>query len=120
MQEKEVTINDATLVWWFIFWRTFVVMFLLEIVGRFIGMMAGGSTLIESLVGWGVLILGIFFTVLFTRQAINRNYKSKAGSFRLTAQLLDEKVVADSSVQTAARAEETAQTAASADGYMNK
>ncbi len=79
MQEKNISMEDAFQVWWFIFWRTIltilVITFILSIIVKFTKLNVGG-------IGNAItLIVSILAQVFYIKSAINRNYKN----FRLSA-----------------------------------
>lgn len=91
MKETDFTLNNATLVWWFIFWRVFLIAIGFEIVMQIFSGVIANSVLLTSLADWGVLLATVLVTIIFTQKAVNRDYRSKSnGSFRLAALELPE------------------------------
>lgn len=82
MQEKQLSIEDAFQVWWFVMWRTgltlLVVFFVLNMTARFIDPQMGISQIV---INGLALIISIVVQVWFLKSAINRNYNG----FRLSA-----------------------------------
>ena len=82
MEEKKVSLEDAFQVWWFIFWRTLLVIMGVNIVISLIIHFSEIS--LGGLEGTISLIISIIAQVFFIKSAINKNYKN----FRLSANLL--------------------------------
>jgi len=86
MSEKEFSLDNAMLVWWFITWRTVLVFFAINIVSAVFETILGPESFFGSMSGWIAIILMILTQVIFIRMAVNREYKSKKnGNFRLSA-----------------------------------
>jgi len=82
MEEKKVSLEDAFQIWWFIFWRTLLVIIgvniIINLIIHFSEISLGG---LEKTIS---LIVSIIAQVFFIKSAINKNYKD----FRLSANLL--------------------------------
>ncbi len=86
MPEKIFSWNDAALVWWFITWRSAVVMVTLTIAVSFIAAYVNVSNLIADLLEWGLIFVGVTLQIFFIKIAINRTYRDfKGPKFRLQA-----------------------------------
>jgi len=82
MEEKKVSLEDAFQIWWFIFWRTLLVIIGVNIVINLIIHFSEIS--LGGLEGTISLIISIIAQVFFIKSAINKNYKD----FRLSANSL--------------------------------
>lgn len=75
-QQKEVTINDAFQVWWWIAWRTGLIIFGINI---FMGVLIRVFNLMnettEPLIGATSSIIRIVISIVFFKKALNRKYK---------------------------------------------
>ncbi len=85
MQEKQITLNDVVGVWWYTFWRTFVVTIFFVFITNFLlaAILLGviDSGFIEILSTPLTLVVSVFCQIYFLKEAINRDYKG----FRLSA-----------------------------------
>ncbi|MFT7507505.1 MAG: hypothetical protein ACI92I_000660 [Acidimicrobiales bacterium] len=86
MKEKEMTLETTLPIWWFIAWRVFLVLFILQVSVEIITTAGLFNSFMADLIQWGVLIIAILIQVQFTKMAINRDYKNHGGNkFRLVA-----------------------------------
>jgi hypothetical protein len=82
MQEKQVKLNDMVGVWWFITWRTVLVVIIVTIL---INLLLTAFTML-GVIDLGIfadtltVIASIFTQIYFLRMAFNRDYKT----FRLS------------------------------------
>ena len=85
MQEKNVTIEDAFQIWWFIFWRTLLTAIGAGIVSSLILVLftkaIGATAGLQPLANAACIILSVVLQVFYIKLALNRNYKN----FRLSA-----------------------------------
>ncbi|MFA5953911.1 MAG: hypothetical protein WC817_00015 [Patescibacteria group bacterium] len=81
MQEKNVSMEDAFQVWWFIFWRTFLTIIGISIVLTLLLTITGSKESVGTFVNPLALLISIVTQVFYTKSAINRRYKK----FRLSA-----------------------------------
>lgn len=79
MNEKKLNLEDAFQVWWFIFWRTLLVLLGVSIVMELL--MNIFEITIGDFVGMITVTISIIVQVFFIKSAINRDYKG----FRLSA-----------------------------------
>lgn len=89
MEEKEFTMNNASAVWWFTAWRSFIVLLVLYaifwVAEGWTGTAEPYATIYDT-IEWLVLVLAQIF---FIKLAVNRDFKGKhTGSFRLSAHSL--------------------------------
>lgn len=79
MNEKEISLDEATHVWWFVIWRvtltTIVLNIIINVVNNSISIQTYGA---EQWIG---IILSVAVSVYFIKSAINRDYST----FRLLA-----------------------------------
>ena len=79
MQEKEISMDEAMKVWWFVTWRTALTTIVINVIIRLINNSININTYgAEDYLG---LILAVLVGVYFFKSAINRDYSS----FRLSA-----------------------------------
>lgn len=75
-KQSEATINDAFQVWWWIAWRTGLIIFCANIV---VGILTRVLNLMNEtakpLIGSIGSIIGIIVSVVFFKKALNRKYK---------------------------------------------
>lgn len=81
MQEKNVSMEDAFQVWWFIFWRTLLTIIGVSLVLGVLLKLTGLKESIGPLANMLALIISIVTQVFYIKAAMNRNYKN----FRLSA-----------------------------------
>lgn len=80
MQEKNISMEDAFQVWWFIFWRTFFTIIGVSLVLGVLLKLTGLKESIGSFANMLALIISIVIQVFYIKSAMNRNYKN----FRLS------------------------------------
>ena len=85
MSEKQFNIDNAFSVWWFIFWRAFLLVFFLNALFFVIGAH-------QPIFDYVILMAGIVAQVYFLKISVNRNYGGPNGSFRLSAREVERPV----------------------------
>jgi len=73
MNEKQLTLNDAFQVWWYITWRMILVVVGVGIVLQVLGRV--GGEVVSNIVPFVSIIVSILAQVYFIRMALNRSYK---------------------------------------------
>jgi len=94
MKEKELTLNQAILIWWFLTWRVVLVSIIGGLILNFVLRLFVAPELALTIAEIGQMLIGVAAMVYFLRSAVNRNYLSKtSGSFRLAAHELNQDMI---------------------------
>ncbi len=73
--KKQISMNEATAVWWFVTWRTALTVIVLNLLLGFAAVLV--PSLAElGIVSWVSIILSIAVSVYYFKLAINRDYKT--------------------------------------------